>query len=325
MAVTITTVGNNTATVAYEAGDSLAAIRALVQSFVTGHGWVLHEATAGSDVFKSLDYGGTPGVASHYSYAELDYSVTDRVCLRQWLSWSAGVGSSKAQNLYCVNPSNSNAALFTESQVGQPLSPALGGSLQLNVARGRLFAYGAIPGLAGNVCNNAGSLVIERMRVHPSDIVGANPGCMFAHVGQMFYANMGVAKWKWSMPKDVLGGSNTTVASGDQGGFRVPETLEAYYYYPNAYPLSAGVNAIDSVDGSVNAGAVFPMCGLHPQLSGIGSNTHIRFGALQGAIRKYGAAAGDIITAPADALGIPSPGGTPTEYLVVVGGLGLVR
>lgn len=321
MAVTVTTEGLHTATVNYDAGDLIASIRSAILSFITGHGWELVESTTNSDVFKSLDTGGTAGNSAHYSIAELDYSVTDRLCLHQWLSWAAGVGTSKSQNLKYVSSAQANAGTATESQAGQPLAPSLGGFVQLNVARGRLYVYGSTVGLAGNIVNNGGSLIIERTRVHASDAVGGAPGCLFCHTGQIFYPQSGVSNFKFSMPKDLAGGANTTQLAGDTGGFRIPETSEYYPYYPNYYHTDTpAMSANDGLDGTTNAGAIYPIVGCHPA-----ATYHVRFGPLQGAARRYGSSPGDILTVPADANGIPVVGGTPTEYLVVSGGIALVR
>jgi hypothetical protein len=327
--------GYYTTQIFYTNTDTQSAIRAMITTFVVAHGWeAVSQSLATSDVYRSLDTGGTAGNAAHYSYVELDYSIASRVVQRQWRSWTGSAGALKAQNTFYVSLVTGQSGVCTESDSGQGFDISLGGSITLNISRGRFCTYGSIPGRSGDISSGC-TLVIERTRVHNADLVGGSPACILVKTGTMFRSNahLTTSRFRWSCPVGIADGSSgLTTQCGDQSGFSCLETGEfvysdAYYNfdrtdtYQNSIQLAV-INSPGLIEGSTRAGAIFP------NISKVASIPYyVDFlGALQGACRQYGASFGSLIQTKADIYGIPSgASGADTIYETMPGGIALVQ
>lgn len=326
--------GLNSTQIFYTNTDTQTVIRAMIIAFAVAHGWELvSQGLATSDVFRSLDTGGTAGNVAHYSYVELDYSVASRVVPRQWYRWVGSAGVTQAQNTFYLSTAGA-ATVGTQSDVGQSFDITTGGNIKLNVARGRFYVLGSIPGRSGNI-TGGGSLVIERTRVDDNDIIGGSPACIFLHTGTMFSAqtNNVMTRFRWSCPVGIADGTTgLTPQCGDQAGFSCLETGEFVYSYLNelgGYGLNSPQNLVQIslinqpsfISQSTRAGAVFP---------NIVKNTIVAFsailGALQGCCKQYNAPAGSLIQTKADIYGVPSGNlGADTVYEAIPGGIALVQ
>lgn len=323
MSITLINTGIGTLDVNYQINDSLESIRQIIVTHLTGHGHeIITQSLSTSDVFRTLQYGGTTGNAEHYDFFEIDYGIPNVICLRSYRSWSGSSGIKKAQNL--VYSIGSSSITGTESDLGQPFKTSTGGALQVISHRGLIYIFGSIPGKNGNLCFNSGTCIAERNRVHPSDIVGSSSASVFFHCGQFLLSQgSGTVNNRWSQAEAIDKSVNPSSASGVTGSVLCHGTMEHFTILQNlsaSSALTASIYAVDSFDNSSICSAIHIGVGEYP-----GQSTTIHMGSLQKILRKPGSAAGDTVNQIADSNGVPSASGTLQAFLSVPGGLSILR
>lgn len=315
MAISQLNQGSATTTITYQAGDSLAAIRAIVLSWVTSHGGVLvTQSLVTSDVFTFVCKGGTAGVAGHEAFIELDYAVTDRIIARPYVSWSGSAGIQRAQTLNYFATSTG-----TESQVGQPLSTSLGGILFINCSTRNLYLYGAIPGQNGNI-TLGGTLICEVTRFQTTDTIGIRSPWLIMYPTNALSVTAAPFNYRFAFPRGADNGLSTSGYAGNNTA--VVFCPESFEYYPNTtfFASTKMATVPDSLNGSTRAGPVRILLGVVGDISA--ANSHV--GNMMRTVRKPGASVGDTIICQADSDGVPNFGGVDTTYISIHGGIGIV-
>ena len=326
--MSITAVGNQSqmVTYTYSAGETYADLIPLIDAYIQARGATLYYSIALQRyVYYWLNDGGTLGNLTHCEFFELDYiSVSNRIILRSWASWSGSAGISKAYNLAWTNTAGATG-VGTEATISQPVDFINGGSLQLIAGNGYICVLGIIAGQTGNTASNMGNQIFTRQRFQASDILGSNSVSLYTSCGNLFINHGSPVNFLlWSSPNGLSGASNTSETAGIYGaGLQCRETFEvsagSYFGGVSFYNTTqAAYNSQDTLTNKYPAGAVEAFVIPTSQ----GGTQKVYLGAVKNIIRKYNASVGDIINNNVDSYGVPTgQGGTPAIFYTLYGGL----
>lgn len=259
MAVTTSNIGTfGGIRITWDAGSILTDLIAAVEQFLLSHGWELHDATSTGSyarVYKSLQTGGTVGIAAHYSYIEVDFNTSNVLILRVWEIWdaTAHTGTNKAINSYTATGASSN-----ESQHAVTVNLTANGVLEIYsygvIASGSLRARWVL--FVSEVGGIRGHWVaaFERSR----DIVGYDtltrgiPGMIWS-ASKLVVQNR---QWVWSIPRAfTTNNTGWNQEASNLNGIYVPEVYE-YLFGNGGGNIPAQNNPISNLPAIGNFGLI---------------------------------------------------------------------
>lgn len=300
MSVTISITGDNSARIAYTAGSLLAELMSQVQTYLTLRGWAVWDAAAGVNAvcFRSLQPGGTAGVAAHYHYLVVDFATSGCLISRVWELWDnvAHSGTNKAINTYYLG------ALVAESALAQRYDLTAGGILDIHASPRFVLLWSEVPGGVGSISGGAPTLLATRERTEALDTLSAGyPSAMWAN-GHNLLRTAGHS-YRWSLSRaPVFGSSPTATDAGQFGGIYFPGIgWFAQFTSSSAAPVWCGSNLMS---GRINVSDIVLM-----------GNGYI-FGRVYDYLvaPSGGASPGDTVVVPVDVDGFLYRGGTPKNF-----------
>jgi hypothetical protein len=159
MAIITTGLGPNSAQIDYDAGETIDAVMNAIFSFITAHGWELHDADAGvtAKCYKARNYDNPLGDVESWKYVVIDWS-DDSIKLKLYETWDA------------TNHTGVNLAYRSDQiDFAQPINIATGGTMFCfaNYRWLALLAY--IGGVYGCSSGNGMTGVFEVERANSTD------------------------------------------------------------------------------------------------------------------------------------------------------------
>jgi len=85
MSVTTTTAGSNSAYITYTAGETIANIFPVVETYITAHGWSVWDSSAATN---ARCYRAPTADTAQYKYIVLDFNTTNQLYIKVWEAWN---------------------------------------------------------------------------------------------------------------------------------------------------------------------------------------------------------------------------------------------
>jgi hypothetical protein len=323
MSITTTAIagGSYGADIAYTAGETLASVKSAVETWITGHGWELVDAAAGTNAiaYRHLLPGGTPGGSNlHYAWIVLDYNTTGSLILRLYEAWNTTLneyftGAAHTGLNKATNDRSSSDASIGEPALAQRIDLTNGGSLRV-ISRLNLWLYSNTPAGLGSSTGNGATGVFFRTRDVASDAVGASASAaVWANSSLLFtMASLAFTHNHFSVPRGWDASVGTAARCGKYGAVAALSLPKVASLFPTAVWGSYGFG-----DSSASFFGASPYSTLEPL-------SHLQIGVFQAQVASpyewlgrlvnmagvVSGSAGSTGSVKLDGSGIPSAGGT---------------
>lgn len=153
----------NSAAVDYPASAALADLMDTVENWITGHGWTLHDASAGAN---ARAYKAANKDAASYKYIVLDYNTSNRIMIKTYETWNE------------VSHSGSNLAYSSDnSSYCQQVNLSAGGTLNIFATARYLLMESNNSGVIGSATGSAWCGCLEITRDNPEDTAALGYPC----------------------------------------------------------------------------------------------------------------------------------------------------
>jgi hypothetical protein len=323
MSITTTAIagGSYGADIVYTAGETLASVKGAVETWITGHGWELVDAAAGTNAiaYRHLLPGGTPGGSNlHYAWIVLDYNTTGYLILRLYEAWNTTldqyfVGAAHTGLNKATNDRSSDDSSIGEPALAQRIDLTSGGSLRV-ISRLNLWLYSTISAGSGSSTGNGATGVFFRTRDVSSDTVGVSaPSSVCANSALFFAMGTTFGYNHFSLPRSWDGSVGVSPRCGVSCAVAAlalpkiasqrPSSTWGSYGFADSSASFFGANPASTLEmlSDVRV-AVFAVKGVASPYEWLGRITNMA-AVLSGSVGSTG-------SVKLDGSGIPSAGGT---------------